>query len=373
MSSSEQREPVGGAEPAGTPAGAPRPETPRQGGDAAAPPGGGVGVGTAVRSLLRRPRAEVSRRPDPGSPAIWDRDDHVLPAPVTGPSGPGGGSTPPGRPTRTVVWAAVCGVALLSVPFVVVAAGSHGDKPHGAAHTTLADDDRPAPAVPGTVAAPLPPSPSPTASSTRKPPHKPSRKPSLAPSPSVAHVAGRAAPHTKAAPPPVRTPAPHKPTFAEVFGGANRVLLKNLATGMCADLPQYGKGSVGGVIDQYDCQAGAADNQEWDLKVVGGPKGPGGARLFTISNDADHLCMDIPWYGVEPVGTRVTEYTCDATTDDNQLWYLAPGQGSHYRIRNYVSGSMCLGVAGGAGTPHGVSLIVETCKTTSDDWAMTTG
>ncbi|CAM5607832.1 Ricin B lectin domain-containing protein OS=Streptomyces griseorubiginosus OX=67304 GN=AQJ54_40375 PE=4 SV=1 [Streptomyces griseorubiginosus] len=296
MSSSEQREPVGGAEPTGAPVGAPRPETRPESGGAAAPPGGGVGVGTAVRSLLQRPRTEVSRRPDLGSPAIWERDIHVLPAQVTGPSGPRGGSTRPGRPTRTVVWAAVCGVALLSVPFVVVAAGSHSDKPHGTEHTTLADDYRPAPAVPGTVAAPLPPSQ--MASSSPSLSHKPSH----APSPSVTPATSHTAPHTKEAPPPVRTPATHKPTFAEVFGGANRVLLKNLATGMCADLPQYGKGSVGGVIDQYDCQAGVSDNQEWDLKVVGTPKGPHGARLFTISNDTDHLCMDIPWYGVEPVG-----------------------------------------------------------------------
>ncbi|SDO75786.1 Ricin-type beta-trefoil lectin domain-containing protein [Actinacidiphila guanduensis] len=312
----------------------------------------------------------MSLRPDPGSPAIWDRDDHVLPTAAGGPSGSGGTAKPPGRPTRTVVWAAICGATLLSVPFVVVTAGAHGDKPRGSTHTTLADNDRPAAAAPGTVAATLPPSPSHTPSSTPTPSHKPSH----APSRPAGHVTGHTSPRTtKAAPPPVRASAPHKPTVGETFGGADHVLLKNLATGMCADLPQYGKGSVGGVIDQYDCRAGAADNQEWALKVVGTPKGPGGARLFTISNDTDRLCMDIPWYGVEPAGTRVTEYTCDATTDDNQLWYLASGQGDHYRIRNYASDSMCLGVAGGAGTPHGVSLIVETCASTSDDWALTTG
>lgn len=375
MSSAEQREPVGGAERPATPPSAPLPRS----GEAGTPPGG-IGPSVRVRALLRRPRGEMSRRPDPGSPAIWDRDDHILPAPVTGPSGTAGASKPPGRPTRTVVWAAICGAALLSVPFVVVAAGSHGDRPHDTAHAKLADDGRPAPGAPAGVAPVLSPSPSHKPSSPPPASHKPathlpaSHRSSHAPSTPAGRVTGHASPHTtKAAPPPVRTPATRKPTFAEVFGGADRVLLRNLATGMCADLPQYGKGQVGGVIDQYDCQAGASDNQMWDLRVVGTPEGPDGARLFTISNDTDHLCMDIPWYGVEPVGTRVTEYTCDATTDDNQLWYLAPGQGDHYRIRNYVSGSMCLGVAGGAGTPHGVSLIVESCRSTSDDWAMTTG
>ncbi|GAA1908956.1 RICIN domain-containing protein [Streptantibioticus ferralitis] len=319
------------------------------------------GIRTAVRSLLaRRTGATPGQPPEHGSPAIWERGDRGLQAPATHPTAPaptGGGQTPPGRPARTVVLAAMCGAALLSVPFLVIGTGSHGGT-HSSASTTPEDVANQAePRALGSDPASASPS--------------SSRPPSASPSPSgpAQHSPGPTAmpPNDGAAANALAL------TAAQSFSGADHVLLRNLGTGQCADLPLYGPGRVGGVIDQYDCQAGSSDNQMWTLKVVGSPKGPGGERLFTISNDKDNLCMDLPWYGAQPAGSAVSEYTCNATTADNQLWYLAPGDGDHYQLRNLASVGMCLSVAGGSSAQHGVRLVIEPCRSTAEDWALTSG
>ncbi|MEU9349354.1 RICIN domain-containing protein [Streptomyces sp. NPDC048278] len=125
-------------------------------------------------------------------------------------------------------------------------------------------------------------------------------------------------------------------------------------------------------MNQYYCRPGATDNQMWALQVVDGLKGPGGEALFIIRNHKDNLCMDIPDYGPDPAGTKVSEYPCNLTTQDNQLWYLATGDQHHYRIRNYASSGLCLRVTGGPGAGHDARLDMNACDSTDDDWAWTT-
>jgi hypothetical protein len=178
---------------------------------------------------------------------------------------------------------------------------------------------------------------------------------------------------TSAAPQPHKTTAkPQGPGIAQTFGGASHVLLRDLGTNLCADLPDYGAGKSGLKVEQFTCLPGSGDNQMWTLKVSGSAKGPGGARVFTVSNDKDGLCMDIPNYAGEPAGTAVSEYRCDSTTSDNQLWYLAPVDAHHYRLRNLASAGQCLTVSGGASAGLDARLVIEPCQSSADGWAMTT-
>ncbi|MFJ8159031.1 RICIN domain-containing protein [Streptomyces sp. NPDC094468] len=149
------------------------------------------------------------------------------------------------------------------------------------------------------------------------------------------------------------------------------MLLKNFATGLCADLPDYGRGRVGGPVNQFYCQPGATDNQIWSLQLANGLKGPDGEALFVIRNQKDNLCMDIPYWGADTAGTKVSEYPCDLTRQDNQLWYLTRGDQQHYQIRNYASDGLCLRATGGH-SPD-TQLDIDVCNSTADDWAWTAG
>ncbi|MGH3375158.1 MAG: RICIN domain-containing protein [Actinoallomurus sp.] len=84
------------------------------------------------------------------------------------------------------------------------------------------------------------------------------------------------------------------------------VFLENAGSGLCADVPGNGGGSIDGPVDQYRCSL--ADNQVWALDVLKGSTGPGGASLFVIRNTTGDLCMDLP-YGdarARHEGDRVT-------------------------------------------------------------------
>lgn len=52
--------------------------------------------------------------------------------------------------------------------------------------------------------------------------------------------------------------------------------------------------------------------------------------------------MDLPGYGSVGVATRVTEFPCNGTTADNQLWWLDKKADNTYWIRNYASNQQCL-------------------------------
>ncbi|MEU3064514.1 RICIN domain-containing protein [Streptomyces subrutilus] len=151
-----------------------------------------------------------------------------------------------------------------------------------------------------------------------------------------------------------KKPAPAKP--AARAGGAlpqsanfttvRGVPLKNAMTGMCADVPNYGKGTVDGPVNQFTCNTTAADNQLWDLVVAQPGAGPGGADLFTIRNSKDGLCLDLPNFAGQPAGTGVSEFHCRTTSADNQLWYLDKRSDGKFWIRSQSSAGRCLDVSG---------------------------
>ncbi|MEU9407518.1 RICIN domain-containing protein [Streptomyces sp. NPDC048281] len=158
---------------------------------------------------------------------------------------------------------------------------------------------------------------------------------------------------------------------ANSASGSARILIKNLATRMCADVPGYGVGKQDGPVEQYYCDETSSDNQLWNLKVSDKNAGPGGATLFVINNAKDGLCFDIPWYGSVAPGTKVTEYPCDKTSADNQRWYLVPQSGGTYQFRNFDA-NLCLGVKDGTSARAAAYLDVEKCTSaTTQRWSIT--
>ncbi|MEU5200512.1 RICIN domain-containing protein, partial [Streptomyces scabiei] len=150
---------------------------------------------------------------------------------------------------------------------------------------------------------------------------------------------------------------------------ARDVLLRNLATKLCADVPGEGNGRRDGRVQQFTCDDSTADNQLWHLEVKAEKQGPGGTDLFQIRNAKDQLCMDLPNYGANPIHTKITEFTCDGTTSDNQLWWLDSQQSGGYWIRNAASENKCLEIAGNEDTRDEVTLMLFHCTVTDDqEW-----
>lgn len=161
--------------------------------------------------------------------------------------------------------------------------------------------------------------------------------------------------------------APKKPVTPVV--PATNVLLFNPTTKKCADLPGYDKGTINGPVREFTCDGTANDNQLWNLEVTDGKGGPGGRALFQIRNVKDQLCMDLPDYGAQPVRTAVTEFTCDGTTGDNQLWWVQKQQDGGYWIRNFASDNKCLDVAGYSTGGNDANLTLFDCSDTDDqEW-----
>ncbi|WP_030613511.1 ricin-type beta-trefoil lectin domain protein [Streptomyces sclerotialus] len=120
-----------------------------------------------------------------------------------------------------------------------------------------------------------------------------------------------------------------------------RVLIKNWTNHTCADIPTA-QGRVDGPVHQAACNSSTNDNQLWNLDKRSDDGGPNGAPLFLIRNDKDGLCMDLPDYGGARPATRVTEYKCNGTNDDNQLWWVEKKGDNRFWVRNFKSDNMCL-------------------------------
>ncbi|WP_216591116.1 RICIN domain-containing protein [Streptomyces brasiliscabiei] len=167
---------------------------------------------------------------------------------------------------------------------------------------------------------------------------------------------------------PAASPEPAEEKEAGVLP-ARDVLLRNLATKLCADVPGEGNGRRDGRVQQFTCDDSTADNQLWNLEVKAAKQAPDGSDLFQIRNAKDQLCMDLPNYGANPIHTKITEFTCDGTTSDNQLWWLDEQQSGGYWIRNYASDNKCLEIAGNEDTRDEVTLMLFHCTVTDDqEW-----
>ncbi|MFC9804869.1 RICIN domain-containing protein [Streptomyces griseoaurantiacus] len=150
---------------------------------------------------------------------------------------------------------------------------------------------------------------------------------------------------------------------------ATKVLLRNTTTTKCADVPGYDKGTKDGPVREYTCDDADSDNQLWNLEVRYPDGGPGGQPLFQIRNVKDRLCMDLPGGGAAPVQTAITEFTCEGTTADNQLWWLDRQDSGAYWIRNAASGNKCLNVDGYATGGNDTNLTLHDCANDDDrEW-----
>ncbi|MGW4275459.1 RICIN domain-containing protein [Streptomyces seoulensis] len=149
----------------------------------------------------------------------------------------------------------------------------------------------------------------------------------------------------------------------------SNVVLRNTTTKKCADIPGYDKGTKAGPVREYTCDGTSHDNQLWDLDVTLPKGGPGGAPLFLIRNVKDQFCMDLRNYGAEPIRTPVAEYTCDGTTNDNQLWWAQKQASGAYWIRNFASDNKCLDVSGYSTGGNDTPLTIFDCSNTDDqEW-----
>lgn len=290
----------------------------------------------------------------------------------------GAAVSPSNTPRKPMLAAAgIAGALLIAVPFLVMALGND-DKPKDPVNAapvggmTLAPGGADGPAAGYAAESPsASPSPSGSHSASRSPSpsvsasHKAAAARSASTTrPSAAQTSGAAARSqatTKAAKPSARA-------LANAASSQTSVLLKNLTTGMCADVPGYGKGTTDGPVNQYPCNGTSGDNQLWNLethKEAG--SGPKGSVLFLIRNTKDGMCMDLPYYGAAASGTKITEYPCQATTSDNQYWWLDPRSDGTYWIRNFVSGGMCLNVRGSATGGNDTPLDIGTCNDSTTD------
>ncbi|GGX22243.1 RICIN domain-containing protein [Streptomyces lomondensis] len=163
---------------------------------------------------------------------------------------------------------------------------------------------------------------------------------------------------------PEQTKKPPKPVVP-----AENVLLRNTTTDKCADLPGYEEGQPDGPVRQFTCDETAQDNQLWNLEVKYPEKGPGGSALFQIRNAKDQLCMDLPDLGAAAVTSPITEFPCDGTTGDNQLWWLDKQDSGAYWIRNFASNNKCLDVSGYSTGGDDADLTLFDCSNTDDqEW-----
>ncbi|MET7601571.1 RICIN domain-containing protein [Streptomyces avermitilis] len=150
---------------------------------------------------------------------------------------------------------------------------------------------------------------------------------------------------------------------------ASNIVLRNVTTKKCADIPGYDKGQATGPVREFTCDGTTHDNQLWNLEVREKGSGPGKSDLFQIRNAKDLNCMDLPDYGAKPAQTAVSEFPCDGTTGDNQLWWLDKQDDGHYWIRNYSSNHLCLDVAGFSTGGNDTPLTIYQCSRTDDqEW-----
>ncbi|MER5552010.1 RICIN domain-containing protein [Streptomyces sp. NPDC002793] len=370
------------------------PRTPVAGRAAGAPPEGVTAghtetVGGAVATPAPDPVAQpaVATTGATASASAADREGETIAAAAAGgmtgpPSATAAAGEPPSpRPNKPLLAAAAIGGSLLiAVPLLFMGTSDDETRTRPTAATVSSDvlplDKGQSGRPPGRYV-PASPSATPSPEATTKAPAAPP------PAERVAVDAGRA---TASSTPErteaktVKKPSPSKaaprsapvraggalPTSAQ-FSTATGVLIKNRVTGLCVDVPDYGKGKVNGSVEQFTCNGTSGDNQLWDLVVNQEGAGPGGADLFTIRNSKDNYCADLPDFGGKPVHTRVYEYYCRPGSGDNQMWFLDKRANGTFWIRNHASKGLCLDVAGenGAGG-RGAGLMLFTCSDGDD-------
>ncbi|MFK8906144.1 RICIN domain-containing protein [Streptomyces sp. YS-3] len=139
-------------------------------------------------------------------------------------------------------------------------------------------------------------------------------------------------------------------------------LVKNVVTGQCIDIPGYGAGTVNGPVNEYPCNGSAGDNQLFYWDYVG--NSANGYPLYNLRNAKDNLCLDVPNYGTVGAGTKVSEFYCNQTTGDNQL-YGRVDRSDGFWLVNLASG-LCLDVDGVRTGGNNARLTLFYCSDNDD-------
>ncbi|MEU5105914.1 RICIN domain-containing protein [Streptomyces sp. NPDC021354] len=259
--------------------------------------------------------------------------------------GPGGDSPDAdgglsGRPKKPLLaGAAMAGAILVAVPLLIMATGKDDDDSKKVASSssadTVLDDDG------GRAGEFVAESPSPKKS---KPEKKEKEKEKESPSPAKEKAADPSPPSSS----PTAKEEEKKKTSVRKKAPSNlpavltRVLIKNNTNGTCVDVPGFTSGNPDGPIHQSACNSNPDDNQLWNVEKRYDSKGPGGVPLFQIRNVMDGMCLDLPGNGAAGNATKVTEFPCNGTTADNQLWWLDKQADGRFWIRNFASNNTCL-------------------------------
>ncbi|WP_086861117.1 RICIN domain-containing protein, partial [Streptomyces milbemycinicus] len=260
-------------------------------------------------------------------------------------AGPGGDSPDAdaglsGRPKKPLLaGAAMAGAILVAVPLLIMATGKDDDDSKKVATSnsadTVLDDDG------GRAGEFVAESPSPKKSKAEK---KEKEKESKSPSPAKekAAVTSPPSPSSTAKEQEKKRTSTRKKTPSNLPAVMTRVLVKNNTNGTCVDVPGFTSGNPDGPIHQSACNSNPDDNQLWNVEKRYDSKGPGGVPLFQIRNVMDGMCLDLPGYGAAGNATKVTEFPCNGTTADNQLWWLDKQADGRFWIRNFASNNTCL-------------------------------
>ncbi len=242
-----------------------------------------------------------------------------------------------GRPRKPVLaGAALAGAILIAVPLLITVTDKDEDKK--AVDTAAADTVLNEATGPAGVFATQTPSPSKTAPEKKKE----EKKAKAVAAPPVAEEAAAPAPKPSPSPSKKKKKAVTKKAPSTLPAVMTRVLIKNNTNGTCVDVPGFSSGKADGPVTHATCNSNTDDNQLWNVEKRYDKAGPGGAPLFQIRNVMDSMCLDLPGYQGVGGATKVTEFPCNGTTNDNQLWWLDKQSDGRFWIRNAASNNQCL-------------------------------
>jgi hypothetical protein len=141
-------------------------------------------------------------------------------------------------------------------------------------------------------------------------------------------------------------------------------IIFNVVTSKCVDLPGFGNGVPNGPVTQFTCNGSTADNQLFLFDDIGFGDG-----FFNIRNAKDGLCLDVPGFGSVPSTTSVSEFFCNNGFTDNQLFRLVDRPAGGRWIVNRNSG-LCLDVDGFRNGGNDARLTLFPCDDNDDHrWA----
>ncbi|MBQ0852057.1 RICIN domain-containing protein [Streptomyces sp. BH-SS-21] len=239
-----------------------------------------------------------------------------------------------GTPRKPVLaGAALAGAILIAVPLLITV--TDRDEERKNVDNTASDTVLNEAGGPAGVFETQTPSPS-----ESEPEKKKEKKAAPVAAPPVAEEA--AAPAPKPSPSPSKKKAATKKAPSTLPAVMTRVLIKNNTNGTCVDIPGFSSGRADGPVTHATCNSNTDDNQLWNVEKRYDKAGPGGVPLFQIRNVMDSMCLDLPGYKGVGGATKVTEFPCNGTTNDNQLWWLDKQSDGRFWIRNAASNNQCL-------------------------------